>query len=354
MPVIADSAAEVTGVSPTRLSIIVPVYNGASVLPASLASLKASAASDEEILVVDDASTDATAAVATDMGARVLRVARNSGPAAARNHGAAQARGSVLLFVDADVVVARDAVARVRRAFDLEPMLGAVFGSYDAHPRAPGLVAQYRNLLHHFVHQQANRDADTFWAGLGAVRRAIFLDVGGFDVKRFPRPSIEDIELGHRLRRAGHRIRLDPELQGTHLKRWTLWSMIKTDITDRALPWARLILESGTVPEDLNLRTGQRLSALLVAVALLSAVLLAARPEFWIVSVTSLLGVIGLNRRFYALLWRCGGLRLVIGSVPLHLLYFVYSSLTYLYVWGGWKLRRVATALYRLTRAVRT
>jgi hypothetical protein len=128
--------------------------------------------------------------------------------------------------------------------------------------------------------------------------------------------------------------------------------MIKTDITCRALPWARLILESRTVPEDLNLRPGQRLSALLVAIALLAAVLLAARPEFWIVSVISLLGVIGLNRRFYALLWRFGGLRLVIGSVPLHLLYFLYSGLTYLYVWGGWKLRRVATALYRLTRAV--
>ena len=354
MPEKFDSASEMAGVSPTRLSIIVPVYNGASVLPASLASLKTSATSDDEILVVDDASTDATAAIAAAMGVRVLHVAQNSGPAAARNHGAGMARGDILLFVDADVVVAGDAVARVRRAFDREPMLAAMFGSYDAHPRAPGLVARYRNLLHHFVHQQAERDAITFWAGLGAVRRAIFFDVGGFDVKRFPRPSIEDIELGYRLRRAGHRIRLDPELQGTHLKAWTLWSMIKTDITCRALPWARLILESGTVPTDLNLRADQRLSALLVAVAVLGAVLLTARPEFWIVSAIGLLGAIGLNRRFYALLWRCGGLPLMLGSVPLHLLYFLYSGLTYLYVWSGWKARRIATALYRLTGAVRT
>lgn len=335
------------------ISIIVPVHNGARELRESLAALVESASSEDEILVVDDASTDTTAAVATTMGARVLRLAWNSGPAAARNYGAAQAHGDLLLFVDADVIVACDAVGRVRRILDEESSLGAVFGSYDARPRAPGVVARYRNLLHHFIHQQANRDAVTFWAGLGAVRRATFLDVGGFDVERFPRPSIEDIELGHRLRQAGHRIRLDPQIQGTHLKRWTLWSMIKTDITCRALPWARLILETGTVPEDLNLRTHQRLSALLVSIALLAVVLLAARPELWIVSVISLLGVIGLNRGFYALLWRCGGLRLVIGSVPLHLLYFLYGGLTFLYVWSGWKLRRVATALYRLTRAVR-
>jgi len=85
-----------------------------------------------------------------------------------------------------------------------------------------------------------------------------------------------------------------------------------------------------------------------------SGVLVPARPELWIVSAISLLGVIGLNRRFYALLWRCGGLTFVIGSVPLHLLYFLYSGLSYLYVWAEWKLRRVAAALCRLAHVGRT
>ena len=58
------------------------------------------------------------------------------------------------------------------------------------------MVSQYRNLLHHFVHQHGHAEASTFWAGCGAIRRAAFDAVGGFDAARFPRPSIEDIELG--------------------------------------------------------------------------------------------------------------------------------------------------------------
>jgi GT2 family glycosyltransferase len=324
--------------NPIRLSIIVPAYNSARELRQSLAALVASATADVEILVVDDASSDATAVVATATSARLLRLAQNSGPAAARNHGAGQARGEILLFVDADVVVRGDTVSRVQRTFDEEPGLAAVFGSYDADPPASGAVSRYRNLLHHFVHQQGNLEAATFWAGLGAVRRDVFAGVGGFDAKRFRRPSIEDIELGHRLRRAGHRIRLDRDLQGTHLKRWTLWSMIRTDVTCRALPWARLILESGTIPEDLNLRSGQRLSALLVAVAVLGALLVPVRAEFWILSLTSLLGILVLNRRFYSFLLCRGGLPLVIVSVPLHLPYFLYSGSSYVYAWVEWRL----------------
>jgi GT2 family glycosyltransferase len=135
-----------------------------------------------------------------------------------------------------------------------------VFGSYDDQPRDKGLVSQYRNLLHHYVHQTANCDASTFWAGCGAVRRSVFTEVGGFHENFRPICSIDDIELGYRLRRAGHRILLDKDLQGTHLKRWTLWSVISTDITHRAIPWARLVIESKNAPNDLNLKITPTLS----------------------------------------------------------------------------------------------
>lgn len=326
MIIMADRAAAI------RLSIIVPAYNSPRELAECLAALRADAAPGTELIVVDDASTDETPDVAKAAGATVIRLVRNGGPGAARNHGVAHADGDVILFVDADVVVAPGAVGRVARAFAEDPRLAALFGSYDDRPRAPGLVSRYRNLLHHFVHHTGRAEASTFWAGLGAVRREAFVAVGGFDAVRFPRPSIEDIELGARLRRAGRRIRLDPMVQGTHLKRWTLGSMVQVDITRRALPWARLIVETAHTPTDLNLRPSQRVTAILAGLAVLALALTPLRPAPALgVALGALAGVAVLNRRFYALLWRRGGLPLLAAGFPLHVLYFLYSAATFVF-----------------------
>ena len=200
-----------------RVSIIVPVHNTPRDLPDCLSALKAAAGVESEIIVVDDASTDNTPSIAAQQGVRVLQLTKNSGPGAARNYGVAHSQGEIVFFVDSDVAVAPDAVRRVTQAFANHPEVAAVFGSYDTQPRAKGLVSQYRNLLHHFVHQHGNPDASTFWGGCGAVRRSVFEAVGGFDEKFRPVCSVDDIELGYRILRAGHRIFLDKALQGTHL-----------------------------------------------------------------------------------------------------------------------------------------
>lgn len=322
-----------------RLSIIVPAYNNACELRECLAALGGVASPETELIVVDDASTDDTPSVAAGPGVRLLRLDRNSGPGAARNLGARHARGDVLLFVDADVVVVPEAVRRVVRLFQDHPDVAAVFGSYDTRPRATGLVSQYRNLVHHFVHQQGNSDASTFWAGCGAIRRSVFLAVGGFDEQRYPQSSIEDIELGYRLRRAGHRILLDKALQATHLKRWSLRSVIWTDITRRAIPWSRLILETRRAPDDLNLKRGQRLSGGLVGLACVLLPLTALRPELLAGAAAALAGVVVLNRDLFAFLARERGVRFAAACVPLHLLYYLYSGLSYLGVWIDWRLR---------------
>jgi GT2 family glycosyltransferase len=312
------------------VSVIVPAYNSGRELRECLAGLRASSVPPSEVLVVDDAATDDTAAVAAAMGARVLRLAANAGPAAARNRGAAVARGDVLFFVDADVVVAADAVARVARALGDEADLAAVFGSYDARPRAPGLVSQFRNLLHHFVHQHGRPDASTFWAGCGAVRRAAFDAVGGFD-ERPVRRFIEDIELGYRLRRAGFRIRLDHDLRCTHLKHWTLWSMLRTDLVHRAVPWARLIAETRTAPADLNLRGEQRASVALVGVAGAALLLAVWRHCLAAVAVAAILAVAALNRELYRFLRRERGVAFALACFPLHLLHLACSGLGFVY-----------------------
>jgi glycosyltransferase involved in cell wall biosynthesis len=141
------------------------------------------------------ACLDAIAA-AEEPPEQVVIVAEGDGPASARNSGAADATGDVVVFVDADVLPHADAVGRIRAAFAADPDLTAVFGSYDDAPADPGVVSQFRNLLHHHVHQQGAGEARTFWAGLGAVRADAFREAGGFDAERYKLPSVEDIDLG--------------------------------------------------------------------------------------------------------------------------------------------------------------
>ena len=323
-----------------RLSIVVPVYNDSRNLADCLAALRAAEIPGCELIVVDDASPDDSAAVARRAGATVITLEQNSGPAAARNRGAAAASGEILFFVDADVAVAPDAVRRVAEAFAAAPDLGAVFGSYDDAPRAPAMVSQYRNLLHHWVHQQGNPEASTFWAGCGAVRRACFVEVGGFDATLFRRPAIEDIELGYRLRRRGYRILLDKQLQGKHFKGWSLYSVVKTDILSRAVPWSRLVLEGGGAPNDLNLKRGQRLSGVLVLLALAGLVLSPLRPGLLGLSALALGLVVVLNWPLYHFFLVRRGAWFLARALPLHWLYYLYSSLTYLAIWIHVRARR--------------
>lgn len=258
-----------------QVSVIVPARNAEVDLPLCLRAIYASRVISPEVIVVDDASTDRTWSVAAANGAtKVLRLPRRSGPAVARNAGAVVAGGEILFFVDADVLIHPESLQRATSHIR-DGGWQAVFGSYDTSPTYPGLVSQYRNLLHHFVHQTSNMEAQTFWAGCGAVRRDVFLEFGGFS-EDFPLPSVEDIELGMRLSHAGCRILLAKEIRASHTKRWTLYSTIFTDVFRRGVPWTRLLMASGPLPRDLNLSYTQRINVALTGIAELA--LLAQTP----------------------------------------------------------------------------
>ncbi|MGE0450969.1 MAG: glycosyltransferase family 2 protein [Vicinamibacterales bacterium] len=327
-------------VSPQRLrvSVVIPARNASESLGDCLAALHRSARGRAEVIVVDDGSTDGTADVARMHDAHVIRREVSGGPAAARNDGAREASADIIMFLDADVVIAENAISRVLQAFDDDPELAAVFGSYDHVPVGGTPVSDYRNLLHHFVHQSAREESTSFWAGCGAVRRTVFLVLGGFD-EGYTRPSIEDIQFGAALATIGHRVRLDKKLFGSHRKRWTLGNLLLVDVRDRAYPWARLILRQGRMPDDLNLRHEHRVSAVLVWVAVASAVgLLAGWPggwaqHLWPALAIGVIGVLALNRRFYKFVWKQRGIRFATMTYLLHALYYGYASATFAWAW---------------------
>jgi glycosyltransferase involved in cell wall biosynthesis len=260
-----------------RISVVIPTYNGGKELASVLQSLSLSTYPAFECIVVDDCSTDGSVRVAVDHGCAVVRLQKRVGPAAARNRGASLATGDILLFLDADVCVHSDTLDRIACAFRTDPSIAALIGSYDDDPQATDFLSQYRNLMHHYVHQSGLESASTFWSGCGAIRRSVFHGISGFD-ESYSRPAIEDIELGYRLLQSGKKVLLDHDLTVKHLKHWTFWGLVRTDICDRGIPWTELILRDRHMPNDLNLQLSQRVS---VALAFLLVIMAAAAAIWW-------------------------------------------------------------------------
>lgn len=281
------------------LSVVVPATDQPPTLERCRSAIDSSRARPDQVLVV------------TTRGLTACE---------ARNRGVALADGEVIVFVDADVEIHADAFDRIRTLFDADPGLTAVHGSYDDAPGDTSVVSTFRNLLHHHVHQEGAGPAETFWTGLGAVRRDAFLAAGGFDEERYPHPSIEDIELGGRLVAAGGRLLLDPTIQGKHLKRWTLRSMLHTDLVRRGIPWVALQVQNRKLANTLNCGWRHRLSAVAVAVLALSALLV--QP---VAAAGAGAALLLANQRFYALLARRQGPIQAVAGVGLHVLHHLVA-----------------------------
>jgi hypothetical protein len=162
------------------------------------------------------------------------------------------------------------------------------------------------------------------------MRRDVFLGSAGFDVS-YTVPGVEDIELGIRLVRSGVRIALDPTIQVKHLKRWTLWNMVVTDIRHRGISWMRLILASRQMPDDLNLRISSRVSVAMTALLCILPPIIAVQAlagragvHIWplVLSAATLGSIVVLNFPFYRFLRVQRGRGFAMACLPLHLIYF--------------------------------
>ncbi|MDP3090826.1 MAG: glycosyltransferase family 2 protein [Nitrospira sp.] len=314
--------------SPLTVAVIVPVYNGGERFHASLKSIRQTVPPPDELIVIGDGDTDGSSQYAEAAGVTLYRFPQPGGPGRARNLGASKATSDLLFFIDADVTVPEKAIEQVRDIFARHPEIAAMIGSYDDQPGEANFLSQYRNLLHHYVHQNGREEASTFWGACGAIRREVFLAMGGFD-ETYRKPSIEDIELGYRLTRAGHRIRLCKSIQVKHWKRWTIGSMLQADFFQRAVPWTQLIHRHQGFVNDLNIGISGRVSVMLAA-GLLGALMLSPWQPLFLVG-AAMMGVMlfSLNARLYRFFLEKRGLRFAAQTVPWHWLYFLYSGVAF-------------------------
>ncbi|HYN97260.1 MAG TPA: glycosyltransferase [Pilimelia sp.] len=181
------------------VSVIVPCHNSAKTIALCVESVLAQDHPHVELVVVDDASTDDTAAIAAAYRCQVVSLPRNRGAGIARNRGIAASRGDILFFLDSDVALAPDAVANAVRLLAERPECGAAWGVYGDRPLVDdGLVERVQVL---FGHYRQTRPSPVFTGhfAVGAVRRSVVDRIGGFDERLFGQWTNEDHEFGLRI-----------------------------------------------------------------------------------------------------------------------------------------------------------
>lgn len=231
MPIAQDNEVQnpiVSTVYPAQtelISVIIPACNAGQTIADCLGALLAQDYPALELVVVDDASSDATAQIATGLGVRVVANRQRMGSAGARNRGVEASSGALLLFVDSDVVVPPDAVSRAYAALCERPDCLAVGGLYSTNSGHLNFVSDYKNLDLSFRGGQSvgyNSYLATYFA---LVLRSSFDEAGGFS----PDYSVEDIEFFYRVSKGSRNLYLCRDIVVDHLKRYTLAGMLKTN-----------------------------------------------------------------------------------------------------------------------------
>lgn len=325
-----------------QVSVVVPVRNSAATLGDALAAIVESDLPRDryELIVVDDASDDASVAVAAHHADTIVRLKGPArGAAYARNRGADQARGSVLVFLDADVRVRKDTLTRLLGAFEADPDLGAVGASSDGASADGGVPTQYWDLLQQYATQHHSGTGIHFEASRSAVHRDAFYAAGMFDEWRYGRASVEDLELGLRLHRIGRGVRVLKDVAVSHLRAHSLLDVLRavwrrSSLLTRTLSYrATRPVARANVVHTLNSALG------FAACAAAALVLIAVFVESTLAVALAVLAVVALlaaNFRVYRFFAKRRGLTFAVAAAPLHILVQIVATLGRC---SGWVLR---------------
>ena len=209
-------------------SIVIPAYNASKTLSQCLESLvkQTDKFKNFEIIVVDDGSTDETPQIVKGFQGVKLISQQNQGPAVARNKGAEEAEGDIIIFIDSDCVAFPNWIEEMLKPFKKDPEVAGVKGAYKT--RQNELAARFVQYEYEDKYDKMKKDKyidfiDTYSA---AFKREVFLEMGGYDTE-FPVACAEDAEFSYRLSKKGHKMVFNPHALVYHIHPSSLFAYLK-------------------------------------------------------------------------------------------------------------------------------
>lgn len=214
-------------VTDTKVSVVVPVYNSASTISATIEHILAQTLPPHEVIAVDDGSTDESSRILAQFGSRVTVLSQtNSGPAAARNLGVRAAAGEFVAFTDSDCLPVQNWLESLITGFN-DPRVGGV-GGVTKGINNKNLVSQYFDFVGILnPGHDSSGEIAYLTTGNACFRRDVFLRAGLFD-ERFRKPGGEEPELCKRIRLLGYHFLAVDEAVVLHYNHQTVRSFLRS------------------------------------------------------------------------------------------------------------------------------
>ena len=208
-----------------HISVVIPNYNMASTIGQCLEAAFASDYHNFEVIVVDDHSDDNSVEIIKKYPCTLVRLEGRSGASRARNAGALQSSGEFIFFIDADCLLERDTLSIVNHTLARTGPDAVIGGTYTRIPFDRSFFSTFQSVFVHYSETRNAENPDYIAAHAMIVHSDTFKKSGGFPEVFLP--IIEDVEFTHRLRRAGCRLVMNPDIQVRHIFNFSLISSLR-------------------------------------------------------------------------------------------------------------------------------
>jgi len=241
------------------ISIVIPNHNGAATIAKCLEAAFASDYSLFEVVVVDDCSTDASVEIIKKFPCQLIQLEEHGGVSKARNTGARASSGELVFFTDNDCLLQKDALALANKTYN-EHHGCIIGGTYTSLPYDQDFFSGFQSIFARYF-ETKKKVPDYVAAHAMIIDAELFRRSGGFVEDSFigVDASVEDVEFSHRLRRAGYKLFINPEIQVQHVFNFSLLKSVR-NAAKKTRYWTKyslvnrdLFVDSGCASAELKI-----------------------------------------------------------------------------------------------------